>query len=617
MDTSSLILSASGWRGIFAASGNEEDKTTEIDETHKSFSQIMAAVYADYILSLKEAAGLAQMAGIGSWGTGSESPVIAVGTDARPTGPAIADQMIPVLLAKGLSVEYLGITAAPEIMAYSHKVDGFVYISASHNPVGHNGVKFGLNDGGVLPGPVASKLAADFRERCSKRDAASSAQELADSADRNALDLVYKTSPDAKKRAIDAYKAFTSHVISDEEDEAAQRPLFTAIHDSLKEKQLGVVCDFNGSARTLSIDRKVFNENGISYFAINDKPGQIVHAIIPEPENLVHVAAEMERLHKKHPEVALGYMPDCDGDRGNIVFWNEKTGAPEVLKAQEVFALSVMAELAFMTWKNGGSAPEKLAVSVNDPTSMRIEEIATAFNARVARAEVGEANVVNRARELRNEGYTVRILGEGSNGGNITHPAAVRDPINSLFALIKLLVLRDKKNADGTLSKGLFHLWCSLSGQEEAYNADFTLADVMATLPVYTTTGVSEPRAVLHIHTMDHAALKAAYQRVFNAEWEDKSALLKEKYGITGWTAVCNNGTKETLNVTDFSISQKGGLKIKLLNADSEPVAFIWMRGSGTEPVFRVMCDVKGNKPEMEAELLQWHTGMIAAADRA
>ena len=615
MDTSSLILSASGWRGVFAASGNEEDKTTEIDTVHKSFSQIMAAVYADYILSLKEAAGLAQMAGIEAWGTGSGKPVIAVGTDARPTGPAIADQMIPVLLAKGLSVEYLGITAAPEIMAYSHKVDGFVYISASHNPVGHNGVKFGLNDGGVLPGPVANKLAADFRERCDKKDAAARAQELADSADKTAVENVYKTSSDAKKRAIDAYKSFTSLVISDEAEEAAQRPLFDAIKNSLKAKPLGVVCDFNGSARTLSIDRNVFNENGISYFAINDKPGQIVHAIIPEPENLVHVAAEMKKLHDAHPEVALGYMPDCDGDRGNIVFWNEKTGEPEVLKAQEVFALSVMAELAFMTWKNGGTPSDKLAVSVNDPTSMRIEEIASAFGARVSRAEVGEANVVNRARELRKEGYTVRILGEGSNGGNITHPAAVRDPINSLFALIKLLVLRDSENADGSVKKGLFHLWCSLSGQEEAYKADFTLADVMATLPVYTTTGVSEPRAVLHIHTMDHAALKAAYQRVFESEWEAKAALLKEKYGICSWTAVCNNGTKETADVTDFSISQKGGLKIKLLDTSGAPAAFIWMRGSGTEPVFRVMCDVKGAQPEMEAALLQWHTDMIAAAD--
>ena len=40
------------------------------------------------------------------------------------------------------------------------------------------------------------------------------------------------------------------------------------------------------------------------------------------------------------------------------------------------------------------------------------------------------------------------------------------------------------------------------------------------------------------------------------------------------------------------------------------------MRGSGTEPVFRIMCDVKGNNPEMEKELLEWETTLIRAADK-
>ena len=57
----------------------------------------------------------------------------------------------------------------------------------------------------------------------------------------------------------------------------------------------------------------------------------------------------------------------------------------------------------------------------------------------------------------------------------------------------------------------------------------------------------------------------------------------------------------------------------KLINKNNkkENLAFIWMRGSGTEPVFRVMCDVKGNNPEMEKELLQWHSEMILEADKA
>ena len=40
------------------------------------------------------------------------------------------------------------------------------------------------------------------------------------------------------------------------------------------------------------------------------------------------------------------------------------------------------------------------------------------------------------------------------------------------------------------------------------------------------------------------------------------------------------------------------------------------MRGSGTEPVFRIMCDVKGNKVDMEKALLEWETELIKKADK-
>ena len=235
---------------------------------------------------------------------------------------------------------------------------------------------------------------------------------------------------------------------------------------------------------------------------------------------------------------------------------------------------------------------------------MRINEIASALGAEVFRAEVGEANVVNLAREKREQGYTVRILGEGSNGGTITYPAAVRDPLNTIFALLKLLMMRES---------GLYEMWCTKSGQK--YNPDFTLSDVISSLPVYTTTGVSEPRAVLKVKTTDHTKLKAAFQKAFEADWKKKSAELKKKYGIESWEAVITKGTVETCGVKDFSKSEKGGLKVLFKDKDSKPIAFIWMRGSGTEPVFRIMCDVKGNKPDMEKALLEWETDLIKKAD--
>ena len=56
-------------------------------------------------------------------------------------------------------------------------------------------------------------------------------------------------------------------------------------------------------------------------------------------------------------------------------------------------------------------------------------------------------------------------------------------------------------------------------------------------------------------------------------------------------------------------------MKIQFYDAMNYPIAFIWMRGSGTEPVFRVMADVKGDNAELEKKLLKWHSDIIANAD--
>ena len=609
-----MITSASGWRKVFAVSGDEEDTTTEISADDTVLAALAADTFAAYITAKK-----------------TNVPVIIVGTDARPTGAALADAMVRALLANGIAVQYAGIIAAPEIMAYAREADGFVYISASHNPVGHNGIKFGLNDGGVLDRDENAKLVAAFEERCADAKAVQNGIAIMGRCPESALEWVYAEQHAVKQQALATYRSFAKRTIAATLDIAAQNALFAQIRARVKQNPLGVVCDMNGSARTLSIDESFLADCGIRFYAINNAPGKIAHTIIPEPENLVYCARKMNKLHKDGvADALLGYMPDCDGDRGNIVYWNEVTGKAEVLKAQEVFAFSVLSELAYATYKNGGLPAhgllakaiqtkndeddpdeQRLAVAVNCPTSMRIEDIAAAFGAQVFRAEVGEANVVNLAREKRTQGYLVPILGEGSNGGNITHPAAVRDPLNTLFALIKLLVLRDVGDR-----KGLFHLWCEASNQLDKYKDDFTLCDVIATLPAYTTTGVSEKRAILHINTQNHAVLKRRFQKVFEDEWQKKRVNLLKKYGFASYEAIATNGTKETRGIEDYGASGKGGLKITFYNEKTQPLAFIWMRGSGTEPVFRIMCDVKGADAKMERELLKWETEMLATADQ-
>ncbi|MFP4643087.1 MAG: hypothetical protein ACLFM0_01900 [Spirochaetales bacterium] len=92
----------------------------------------------------------------------------------------------------------------------------------------------------------------------------------------------------------------------------------------------------------------------------------------------------------------------------------------------------------------------KPAIVVNGATSLRIEEIAARFGVTVFRCEVGEINVVTAAERLRGEGWFVPFAGEGSNGGNITTPGTIRDPISTVISMLRLLALRPEAQTDSS-----------------------------------------------------------------------------------------------------------------------------------------------------------------------
>ncbi|MCK4543838.1 MAG: hypothetical protein KAU17_16520, partial [Spirochaetales bacterium] len=88
-------------------------------------------------------------------------------------------------------------------------------------------------------------------------------------------------------------------------------------------------------------------------------------------------------------------------------------------------------------------------------------------------------------------------------------------------------------------------------------------------------------------------------------------------FGITGWKEMNYEGTraKEGVGSQFRSGEERGGLKILFHDSQGRDCAYIWMRGSGTEPVFRILADVKGDYPEKEEWLLSWHRKIIEEAD--
>lgn len=603
----SMILSASGWRAVFASDGDEESGTSDVPAERLVAAALAARAFADHILRTA---------------TNPTRPArVAVATDTRPTGALIARAAIRALADAAVDIDFPFVCASPEIMAYASRaaaVDGFFYVSASHNPIGHNGIKMGGADGGVVGGEDAQALIDAFRAAAHDRDAvAHTADLLARSADPAELDVFERLSA-CKQASLAEYAAFCDEVIRGEGPRG--RSAMQALRSRLGSVSPGILGDLNGSARAASIDRDYLQSAGVRLELINDRPGRIAHQIVPEGEGLEPCRSRLELLAREDPRFVMGYVPDNDGDRGNLVYHDRRDGTTRRLGAQEVFALACVAELAWLvhtgalSCRNDGGTTPPCAVVVNGPTSLRVDRIARAFGVELHRAEVGEANVVALARQLRGEGVLVRVIGEGSNGGTITHPSAVRDPLHTLHAVLKLLyapasddekapsqiwfdrsagaVAAPATDSGGsrTPSTGTSH--AQAHGSLDA-DAAHDLGALVDSLPRFATTSAFEERAVMRIGGIAHADLKRNFEELLPARLEALLELLPSELGVTSCRLVNYEGTRTVPGPGNRSGSERGGLKVELVDGSGLARAFLWMRGSGTEPVFRVMADVE------------------------
>lgn len=600
-----MILSASGWRAVFAADRSEESRTTEVEA---EFLIVAAIAARSFLEMLRERV--------------HRTPTIALGMDTRPTGPAVARAALGSFLAAEAEVDYLFVTASPEIMAYaarSNDVDGFFYVSASHNPIGHNGLKMGGADGGVLGGDAAATLLRSFLERTEHAASITEALERltlpAQPDERDCYDRI----ADCKAKALAEYEAFCRDVIRGPGVRSEQA--YDVFLRAVRRARPGIVGDLNGSARAASIDRAFLEKTGCSLYLFNDTPGDVAHQIVPEGAGLAPCRERLDSLVQSGAYVDLGYVPDNDGDRGNLVVYDPAVAGARPLFAQEVFALSVVAELGWLVYTGALSySPEgvpetPVAVVVNGPTSLRIERIAAAFGAEVHRAEVGEANVVGRARELRSEGYLVRILGEGSNGGNITHPSAVRDPLHTLHAVLKLVYAPATRRNPSPTQIWLARIATTDGERTIPVHDSPRLSEILSSLPRFTTTNAFEPEAKMQIRSTSHAALKAELETLLPEAFETVASRLPAELAIRSYEIVNYEGTRTLVGMGNRTGEERGGLKVVLLDDRHAARGFVWMRGSGTEPVFRVMADVEGDRPETERTLLEWIRDLVRRAD--
>ena len=555
---SKCILSASGWRAVMAASGDEEDGRGDVSEEMLLIAAAAALSFLDYL--------------------GKENPRIIMGCDARPTGRLLSAAVRRAFIARGAMLDDIFISSAPEIMAASHRYDGFFYISASHNPVGHNGYKFGV-EGGVYPKDEMDRIIPSFRAMVEKDGAAGMLRSLIDSVPEEKADEVLRNHNTAKREALESYRSFVMR---------------TAHADASFALPFGVAIDFNGSARAASIDMPFLRSHEARIWAINAAPGQIEHAIVPEGENLEWVRRTLEERHSKDPSFIIGYTPDNDGDRGNFVY-TDKRGKAHILSAQTVFALVAVIELSYDAMRG----KKRIAIAVNGPTSLLIDDIAAKLGAEVFRSDIGEANVVSLSEKLRKEGYTCRVCGEGSNGGNITYPAKVRDPMNSLMTFAKLWSV-----------DGLYAFIMEKLGKKA--EAEPSLHSVVSALPRYMTTSAFSSDAVMHIRSTDYNRLKLEYEDIIQYEGNGRMPS-----SFSRWEVRQYEGTEEDIGIgTEHRAPDStGGLKVQFYDSRNLPAGYLWLSKSRTEPVIRTMVDIKGNDRKLHDELLSWQREMVQRAD--
>jgi phosphoglucosamine mutase len=95
----------------------------------------------------------------------SHQPTIIVGCDTRISGGMLANALMAGICSVGANAIYVGVAPTPAIayLTRKHKVDAGVVISASHNPMEFNGIKFFNGEGYKLSDELEDEIEALIR----------------------------------------------------------------------------------------------------------------------------------------------------------------------------------------------------------------------------------------------------------------------------------------------------------------------------------------------------------------------------------------------------------------------------------------------------------------------
>lgn len=314
-------------------------------------------------------------------------PQVIVGRDSRTSGPMFVRAVVSALQSVGCDVREVGIAPTPTCL-YSIKhynADGAIVVTASHNPVEWNALKFASWEGMFLDAEQAPRMREFLDEAKLYR------------APWNELGVVENDS-DAVTRHLDAVLAVPYLDIP-----------------KLKQRRFKVALDCVHGAGSVLLPQ-LLERLGCEVHLIGGNPdGKFPR----EPEPIAANLGDLEKL-VRDTGADIGFATDPDADRLSLVSNDGKA-------IGEDFTLA-FASMLVLRHKKG-------PVVTNLSTSRVLEDVAEAAGVNLVRAAVGEINV---ARRMEAEGAVVG--GEGNGGVILPDVHLTRDSAVAASLVLQLLL---------------------------------------------------------------------------------------------------------------------------------------------------------------------------------
>ncbi len=320
---------------------------------------------------------------------------VVVGRDTRPSGESFACSVIGAVTATGRDVIDLGIATTPTVEVVAENTDAVagIIVTASHNPIEWNALKF-LDERGIfISKDMGAKVQAAFKDSRFAFADGKSTGKITD----------YTT---AAREHIDGILLLDVIDVT-----AIRRKKFTVVLDCI-----------NGAGSVIA--PRLLEELGVHVIPLNCVPdGNFYRDPEPRPENLRDLAEAV-----KKSGAHLGLATDPDADRLALVDENGNA-------ISEEYTLALAADVVLE--KHRGS------VVVNLSTSAWLDHVAKKHGVAVFRTPVGEAHVVDRM--LAEKG----VVGGEGNGG-VIYPAfhAGRDAMLGMALILQLLAARNATLAE-------------------------------------------------------------------------------------------------------------------------------------------------------------------------